>query len=150
MEKLRGIASKKVLAVAERASKRAVFRNDMHNYWSAVYHTYLNIGERYQAISDLFPGITRVIHCSEILYGDILVSDFHSGMNLGFIGGELTPVKIRALKNEGGSITGEVLEVVPGDAASLRQVGKTGTFKNEIWYFISHKFVVIKGGRKDS
>jgi hypothetical protein len=145
VERLREIASKKVVAVAERASKKAEYRDNMHNYWSAVYQTYLKIDERFQSISYLFPGVSRVIHFSEILPGDILVSDFHSGMNFGFIDGGLSPVKIRVLNNDGDLITGMVLGVGIGDIRSMRQVGKTGSFKNEIWYFISHKFMVVEG-----
>ncbi len=145
MEKLKEIASKKVIAVALRASERAVFRNDMHNFWSAVFHCYLKIDERFQSISYLFPGVKKVIHCSEIMPGDILVSDFHSGMNFGFLGGGLSPLKIRVLENDGDLITGEVLGAGIGDITSMRHVGKTGNFKNEIWYFVSHKFTVVEG-----
>ncbi len=145
MEKLREIASKKVIAVAERASEKAVFRNNMHNFWSAVFQCYLKIDERFRSISYLFPGVRRVIHYTEIKSGDILVSDFHSGMNFGFVDGGLAPVKIRVLKNDGELITGEVLGVGIGDITSMRYVGKTGNFRNEIWYFISHKFTVIEG-----
>jgi hypothetical protein len=144
-EKLKQIASKKVIAVAERASEKAVFRNDMHNFWSAVFHSYLKIEERFQAISYLFPGVRKVIHSSEIMPGDILVSDFHSGMNFGFLEGGITPVKIRVLGNNGDLITGMVVGVGIGDITSMRYVGKTGNFKNEIWYFVSHKFIVIDG-----
>ncbi len=124
--------------------EKAVFRNNMHNFWSAVFHCYLKIEERFQTISYLFPGVKKVIHCSEIMAGDILVSDFHSGMNFGFLDGGLLPVKIRVLENDGDLVTGEVLCVGGGDIA-MRFVGKTGKFKNEIWYFISHKFTVIEG-----
>jgi hypothetical protein len=144
-EKLQLIASKKVLAVAERASEKAVFRNDMHNYWSAVLQCYLKIDERFDVISYLFPGVRKVIHYSEIIPGDILVSDFHSGMNFGFLDGGLSPVKIRVLGNNGDLIKGMVLGVGIGDITSMRYVGKTGNFKNEIWYFVSHKFTVIEG-----
>ena len=145
MEKLKGIASKKVLSIAEKASERAVFRNNMHNFWSAVFHCYLKIDERFQTISYLFPGVKKVIHCSEIMAGDILVSDFHTGMNFGFLDGGLSPVKIRVLQNNGDLITGKVLCVGIGDITGMRYVGKTGNFKNEIWYFIAHKFTVIEG-----
>jgi hypothetical protein len=149
MERLRGIASRKVIAVAERASKRAVVRNNMHNFWSAVLHCYLRIDERFQAISSLFPGVRRVIHSSEILPGDILVSDFHSGMNLGFLQGGTAPVKIRVLGNDGDTIKGKVVGVGVGDIGSMRYLGTTGNFRNELWYFVSHKFTVIEGFRQD-
>lgn len=145
MEKLREIASQKVVAVAERASEKAIFRNNMHNYWSAVFQCYLKIDERFQAISLLFPGVKKVIHCSEIMPGDILVSDFHSGMNFGFLDGGLSPIKIRVLRYDGDLITGEVLGVGTEDIQSMRFLGKVGNFKNEIWYFVSHKFSVIEG-----
>jgi hypothetical protein len=145
VEKLKEIASQKVVAVAERASKNAVFRNNMHNFWSAVFQCYLKIDERFVTISSLFPGVRKVIHCSEILTGDILVSDFHSGMNFGFLDGGLSPVMIRVMENYGDTITGEILGVGIGDITSMRYVGKTGIFKNELWYFISHKFTVIDG-----
>ncbi len=145
MEKLMEIASKKVVAVAERASEKAVFRNNMHNYWSAVFHCYLKIDERFQVITYLFPGVRKVIHCSEIKPGDILVSDFHSGMNFGFLDGGLSPIKIRVLKYDGDLITGEVVGVGIGDITNMRYLGKVGNFKNEIWYFVSHKFSVIDG-----
>jgi hypothetical protein len=145
LEKLREIASKKVVAVVERASEKAVFRNNMHNYWSAVHQCYLKIDERFQSISYLFPGVRKVIHYSEIMSGDILVSDFHSGMNFGFVDGGLSPVKIRVLEKEGDSITGKVLSVGIGDITSMRYVGQIGNFRNEIWYFVSHKFTVIEG-----
>lgn len=149
MERLRGIASRKVIAIAERASKRAVVRNNMHNFWSAVLHCYLRIDERFMTLSYLFPGIRRVIHCSEILSGDVLVSDFHSGMNLGFLEGGDSPVKIRVLRSDGDTITGKVVGVGIGDIRSMRYVGTTGKFKNEIWYFVAHKFAVIEGFKRD-
>lgn len=145
MERLKEIASKKVVAVAQRASERAVFRDNKHNFWSAVFHCYLKIDERFQSISYLFPGVKKVIHYSEIMPGDILVSDFHSGMNFGFLDGGLSPLKIRVLENDGDLITGEVLSVGIGDITSMRFVGTTGNFKNEIWYFVSHKFTVVEG-----
>jgi hypothetical protein len=145
MEKLKEIASKKVLSVVERASEKAVCRNNTHNFWSAVFHYYLKIDERFQAISYLFPGVRKVVHYSEIMAGDILISDFHSGMNFGFLNGGLSPVKIRVLTNDGDLITGMVVGVGIGDITSMRYVGKTGNFKNEIWYFVSHKFTVIEG-----
>jgi len=148
VEKLREIASKKVIAVAQRASERAVFRDNMHNFWSAVFHSYLIIDERFQSISYLFPGVKKVIHSSEIMPGDILVSDFHSGMNFGFLDGGLSPVKIRVLGSDGDLITGEVLSVGIGDITSMRYVGKTGNFRNEIWYFVSHKFTVVEGFKR--
>ncbi len=145
MEKLKEIASKKVIAVAQRASEKAVYRDNKHNFWSAVFQCYLKIDERFQSISYLFPGVKKVIHCSEIMPGDILISDFHSGMNFGFLEGGLSPLKIRVLENDGGLIRGMVLGVGIGDITSMRYVGKTGNFKNEIWYFVSHKFAVIEG-----
>ncbi len=145
MEKLRIIATKKVIDVAGRASQRAIFRNNMHNFWSAVFHCYLKIEERFLTISYLFPGVTRVIHNTEIISGDLLISDFHSGMNFGFLEGGLSPVKIRVLRKDGDVILGKVVGVGIGDIESMRYVGKTGTFKNEIWYFVSHKFAVIEG-----
>lgn len=148
MEKLKEIASKKVVAVAQRASERAVFRNDMHNFWSAVFHSYLKIDERFRSLSYLFPGVKRVIHSSEIKPGDILVSDFHSGMNFGFLDGGLSPLKIRVLANDGDLIAGKVLSVGIGDITSMRYVGKTGNFKNEIWYFVSHKFTIVEGSKQ--
>ncbi len=148
MEKLKDIASKKVIAVAHRASERAVSRNDKHNFWSAVFQCYLKIDERFQSISYLFPGVKKVIHFSEIMPGDILISDFHSAMNFGFLEGGLSPVKIKVLDSDGDLIRGIVLGVGIGDIASMRYVGKTGNFKNEIWYFVSHKFTVIEGFKR--
>lgn len=145
MERLKEIATKKVVAVAERASKKAIFRDNMHNFWSAVFHCYLNIEQRYESLSYLFPGVKKVIHCSEVMHGDILVSDFHSGMNLGFLHGGLSPVKIRVLESDGDLITGEVLGVGIGDFPNMHLLGKIGDFKNEVWYFISHRFSVIEG-----
>ncbi len=145
MAKLSEIASKKVVAVAERASENAIFRNNMHNYWSAVFQCYLKIDERFRIITYLFPGVSKVIHVSEIMPGDILVSDFHSGMNFGFLDGGLSPIKIRVLRSVGDIITGEVVGVGIGDISSMRYLGKVGNFKNEIWYFVSHKFTVIEG-----
>lgn len=143
VKKLNEIATKKVVAVAGRASERAIFRNNMHNFWSAVLHCYLRIEERFQTISNVFPGVIRVIHNSEILPGDVLISDFQSGMNFGFLEGGLSPVKIRVLAKDGDVITGKVLGVGIGDFESMHYVGTTGTFRNEIWYFVAHKFTLI-------
>jgi hypothetical protein len=148
VKKLSEIATKKVVDVAGRASVRAVSRNNMHNFWSAVWHCYLKVEERFQTLSVLFPGIKRVIHNSEILTGDLLISDFHSGMNFGFLEGGLAPVKIRVLERNGDVITGKIVGVGVGDIASMHYVGRTGTFRNEIWYFIAHKFAVIDGLKK--
>lgn len=143
MKKLNEIATKKVVAVAARASERAIFRNNMHNFWSAVLHCYLRIEERFETLSYLFPGVNRVIHNSEILSGDVLVSDFQSGMNFGFLEGGLSPVKIRVLTKDGDVITGKVMSVGIGGFKSMHYVGTTGTFRNEIWYFVAHKFTLI-------
>ncbi|MDD2335773.1 MAG: hypothetical protein PHD01_04260 [Geobacteraceae bacterium] len=145
MEKLSQIATKKVIAVAERASERAIYRNNMHNFWSAVFQCYLKIEERFQTLSYLFPEVRRVIHNTEIMSGDLLISDFHSGMNVGFLEGGLSPVKIRVLEKNGDEVKGKIVGVAIGDIKSMRYVGETGTFKNEIWYFVSHKFAVIEG-----
>jgi hypothetical protein len=91
----------------------------MHNFWSAVLHCYLRIEERFQTISNVFPGVIRVIHNSEILPGDVLISDFQSGMNFGFLEGGLSPVKIRVLAKDGDVITGKVLGVGIGDFESM-------------------------------
>lgn len=145
MGNLSEIATKKVVAVAGRASERAIFRNNMHNFWSAVFQCYMKIEERFQTLSYLFPGVRRVIHNSEIISGDLLISDFQSGMNFGFLEGGLSRVKIQVLRKDGDVITGKVVSVGIGDIENMRYVGKTGTFKNEIWYFVSHKFAVIEG-----
>lgn len=148
VEKLEKIASKKVVAVAQRASTGAVFRDNRHNFWSALFHCYVKIDERFRLMSYLFPGVKRVIHSSEIMTGDILVSDFHSGMNLGFLQGGLSPLKIRVLQHDGDLVTGKVLSAGIGDITSMRHVGTIGKFKNEIWYFVSHRFTVIDGFKR--
>lgn len=149
MERLRQIASKKVVGIAERVSYRAVSREEKHNYWSAVLQCYLNIEKRFDKLSESFPGVRKVIHCSEIMTGDLLISDFHSGMNLGFLGGNLSPLQIRVLRHEGDVIIGLIVGVGVGDITNMRFVGKTGAFRNEIWYFVSHRFSVVGGHKRE-
>jgi hypothetical protein len=85
--------------------------------------------------------MTRVIHNSEVKKGDVLVSDFHIGLNYGFMNGGTEPVRIRALEVDGELLKGAVMS--SGDEES-REIGY---FKNELWFFISHRFTIYTSGK---
>ncbi|HET6420045.1 MAG TPA: hypothetical protein VFG19_07805 [Geobacteraceae bacterium] len=138
---LRFFASPEVVNMTLRAVARAELYDCWHPLWNAFAHCYVSIPDRLDSLSRIFPGITRVIHNSEILDGDILVSDFYTGLNYGYLSGDLEPVQVRVLKADGDTVRGEVLR--PGDKVG----GEIGFFMNEIWYFISHKLAVHNGGR---
>ncbi len=136
------IATEKVMKMTLRAVSRAEVYESRHPYWNSIARCYTKILTRLETINERFPGVTRVIHNDEILPGDILVSDFSIGLNFGSMDGKTVPVKIRVQDVNGELVKGTVLDGenhVPGEVCN---------FKNEIWFFQSHKFGVIPGGRK--
>ncbi len=94
---LRSVASPHVVNMILRAVERAELYDCKHPLWNAFAYCYMSIPDRLDSLSRMFPGITRVIHNSEILNGDILVSDFHTGLNYGYLSGGLEPFQIRVL-----------------------------------------------------
>ncbi len=141
LEELKYVTSGKVLKIALRAVERAERYDCGHPFWNALADGYMKIGRRIEALSSVFPGITRVIHNSEVKQGDVLVSDFKTGLNYGFMGGGTEPVGVRVLEVDDDLVKGEVLS--PGNNAG----GEIGYFKNELWFFISHRFTVFSSGR---
>lgn len=139
---LSSIATEKVVKMTLRAVSRAELFEARHPLWNSFARCYTGILSKFDAINKRFPGVTRVIHNDEILPGDILVSDFSLGLNFGSMDGKTVPLKVRVRDVSGDLVTGTVLDGddhVPGEVCS---------FKNEIWFFVSHKFGVIPGGRK--
>jgi hypothetical protein len=141
---LRSITSGKVIKIAMRAVERAEKYDCKHPFWNGLADCYVKIVQRIKLLNDIFPGITRVIHNSEAKKGDVLVSDFNTGLNFGFMNGGLEPVKIRVLEVDGELLKGMVLR--SGEEESK----EVGYFKNELWFFISHRFTIYssaKGGK---
>ncbi len=141
LEELKNITSGKVMGIVLRAVERADRYDCAHPFWNALAHTYLKIGQRAGELNGIFPGITRVIHNSEVKKGDVLVSDFQSGLNYGFMNGGAAPVRVRVLEVDGEMLKGEVLR------SGNSEYTEIGYFKNELWYFISHKFTVYSAGK---
>ncbi len=142
LEELKYLTSGKVLKIALRAVERADRYDCMHPFWNALADGYMKLGRRIEALNSVFPGISRVIHNSEVKKGDVLVSDFKTGLNYGFMRGGTEPVGVRVLEVADDLVKGEVLR--PGNNAG----GEIGYFKNELWFFISHRFTVYSSGRK--
>jgi len=136
LERLKDISTGNVMAIALRAVDRAERYDCKHPFWNALANCYLQAGRRIEELNILFPGIKRVIHHSEVIRGDVLVSDFKTGMNFGFVNGGIEPVGVRVLDIDGELLRGEVMRSVN---TGYREVGH---FKNEVWFFISHKFAV--------
>ena len=137
LEELKFIASPKVVQMTLRAVDRAELYECRHPFWNSIANSYVKILKRFVTLQKTFPDITRVIHNDEVITGDILVSDFITGLNYGYMSGGLDPTKVCTLENEGGLLTGKVLRQGREDSCEI------GSFKNEIWFFISHKFNVI-------
>jgi hypothetical protein len=141
LTELKSFASPKVLNMTLRAVDRASLYDCKHPFWNSLADCYVRIPARRDALSRTFPGITRAIHNSEIIVGDILISDFHTGLNYGFLFGGMESVQIRVLEADGEMIKGEVMR--PG----REKGGEIGFFRNEVWFFISHKFAVYSGAK---
>jgi hypothetical protein len=120
-----------------RAVGRAELYGSRHPFWNSIANSYINILQRIETLRETFPDIVRVIHNDEIIRGDILVSDFHIELNYGHLYGGCEPTKICVLENDGDTLAGRVLR--PGHEDG----GELGFFKNEIWFFISHRFTVL-------
>jgi hypothetical protein len=133
------IATEKVVGMTLRSVGRAEIFEARHPFWNSIARCYVRIIEQFGVLQEQFPGITRVIHASEIIRGDILVSDFSIGLNFGSMDENTAPVKIRVLEVNGEGVKGEVLQ---GGGYSN---GEVLYFWNEIWFFISHRFEVISG-----
>lgn len=129
-------ASEKVLYLTKKAMEWAELFDNKHPYWNGIANCYLRVHDRCKVLSESFPGITKVIHNSDVKVGDILVSDFHTGLNYGYMKGGFAPVKIRVL--EVGNVVKGVVLRNDGEEA-----GETGQFNNELWFFISHKFTIV-------
>jgi len=138
---LQSLASPQIMKMTLRAVERAEVYDCKHPFWNSLARCYVKILLRRDDLSKNFPGIKRVIHNSEIIDGDILVSDFHSGLNYGYLFGGKESVQIRVLETDGDTVKGEVLR--PGK----KEGSEIGIFKNELWYFISHRFAVYSGPR---
>jgi len=141
LTELKSFASPKVVNMTLRAVDRATLYDCRHPFWNSLADCYVRIPARREALSRTFPGITRVIHNSEILVGDILVSDFHTGLNYGFLFGGMESVQIRVLEADGEMVKGEVMRPGAGKGSEI------GSFRNEVWFFVSHKFAVYSGAK---
>jgi hypothetical protein len=141
LEELHSIASRRVVDMTLRAVDRAELYDSRHPFWNAIANSYIKILQRIETLRETFPGITRVIHNSEIIRGDILVSDFQTGLNFGQFYAGNEPTKICALEENVDTLEGKVLRPGCEDSSEI------GIFKNEIWYFISHRFTVISNKR---
>lgn len=139
---LSSMATVKVLKIALRAVARAEQFEARHPLWNSFARCYVRIIEQFGAMNELFPGVTRVVHNTEVLRGDILVSDFTIGLNFGSMDEKIGPLKIRVLNVDGEVVKGAVMQ---GEGYRNNEVC---CFKNEIWFFLSHKFGVVPGGRK--
>jgi hypothetical protein len=142
LEELKTIASPKVVELTLRAVDRAGLYESRHPFWNAIANSYIRIIQRIVTLRETYPDIKRVIHNAEVKTGDILVSDPNTGLNFGYMSGGSETTKIIALENKRGELTGMVLRQGSEDNHEV------GSFKNEIWYFISHKFTMISN--KDS
>jgi len=136
LDELKHVASGEVMGIALRAVERAERYDCKHPFWNSMANCYMRIGERNKALSGNFPGIKRVIHNDEVMKGDLLVSDFEIGLNYGFMNGGLEPVGVRVLEVDGELLKGEVLR------SRSEGCGEIGYFKNELWFFISHRFAI--------
>ncbi len=103
-----------------------------------------NLGRRIKTLNYIFPGITRVIHNEEVKKGDLLISDFHIGLKYGFMNGGTEPVMIRMLEVDGELLKGAVL------TSGNDKGGEIGYFKNEMWFFISHRFTIYSSGKSSN
>lgn len=129
------------MKIAPRAVERAGKHYCGHPLWNGLAGCYVKVIERFRMLDDIFPGITRIIHDSEVKKGDVLVGDFHGGLNYGFMYDGTDPAKVRVLEVDGDVLEGTVQR--PGG-----EEGKEiGYFRNEIWFFISHKFAVYSSGK---
>lgn len=136
---MKSFVSPQVMDMMLRALERAEIYDCKHPFWNSLARCYVRILQRRDTLSKAFPGITRVIHNSEVLEGDILVSDFHSGLNFGYLFGGKESVQVRVLEVDGDMVKGEVMR--PGNGGP-REIG---SFKNELWFFVSHRFAVYSG-----
>lgn len=136
---MKSFVSPQVMAVMLRALERAEIYDCAHPFWNSLARCYVKIPLRRDALSEAFPGISRVIHNSEVLVGDMLVSDFHTGLNYGYLFGGKESVQIRVLEIDGDTVKGEVIR--PGKDGP-REIG---SFRNELWFFVSHRFGVHSG-----
>ncbi len=136
---MKSFVSPQVMDIMLRALERAEIYDCKHPFWNSLARCYVRIPLRRDALSKAFPGITRVIHNTEVLEGDILVSDFHSGLNYGYLFGGKESVQIRVMEVDGDTVRGEVMR--PG-IGGPREIG---AFRNELWYFVSHRFAVHSG-----
>ncbi|HET6418904.1 MAG TPA: hypothetical protein VFG19_02030 [Geobacteraceae bacterium] len=141
LDELKSVASGKVLEIAHRAVERAERYGCGHPFWNGLANCYAKISRQMETLNGLFPGITRVIHNSEVKKGDVLVCDFHIGLNYGYMNGGVEPVKIRALEIDGDTLKGAVME------AGNDENREIGYFKNELWFFISHRFAIYTSGK---
>jgi len=141
LDDLKSVASGKVLKIAQRAVERAERYDCAHPFWNGLANCYMKIGRRMEALNDLFPGITRVIHNGEVKKGDVLVCDFQIGLNYGYMNGGFEPVKIRVLEVDGDTLKGVVM------GAGNDENKEIGYFKNELWFFVSHRFVIYSSGK---
>ena len=137
LEELKSIASPAVVQLTLRAIARAEQYDCRHPFWNAIGSTYTRILERIELLQEDYPDIARVIHNKEVRKGDILVSDFFTGLNFGFLSGGFEPTKVSVIEKKGEMLIGKVLRQGRIDSNEI------GAFKNEIWYFISHRLTVV-------
>lgn len=136
LEELKTIASPSVVELTRRAIARAELYEGKHPFWNAIANSYTIIIQRIETLRETFPDIKNVIHNAEVKVGDILVSDINTGINFGYMSGGSEPIEIMVLENTRGNFTGIVCRHESGGDHEI------GSFKNEIWYFISNKFAV--------
>jgi hypothetical protein len=141
LSELRSITSGNVMKIAMRAVERAEKYDCKHPFWNSLADCYVRIVHRIKSLNDMFPGIKRIIHNSEVKKGDMLVSDFYTGLNFGFMNGGTEPVKIRVLEVDGELLKGMVLR------SNYDESKEIGYFKNELWFFISHRFTIYTSGK---
>ncbi len=137
LEELKSIATPKVVNMTLRAVERAELYDSRHPFWNAIADTYIGILKRYALLRETFPDIIRAVHNSEIKKGDIVVSDYYSGLNFGQVSGGFEPAKICVCDTTEDILVGKLFFQEGGSGR------ETAVFKNEIWYLISHKFTVI-------
>ena len=137
LEELKSIACPRVVDMTLRAVGRAELYDSRHPFWNSIANSYINILQRIETLRETFPDIKRVIHNSEIIRGDILVSDFQTGLNFGQFDAGDEPTKMCVLEKDGDILAGKVLRPGCEDSSEI------GFFQNEIWFFISHRFTVI-------
>jgi hypothetical protein len=90
-----------------------------HPFWNSIANSCIKILQRIETLRETFPDIVRVIHNDEVIRGDILVSDFHIGLNYGHLSGGYEPTKICALENDGDMLAGRVLRPGREDGSEL-------------------------------